>query len=149
MYSDSNFFQFITCIFIIILTSIQLLQGCNLASSYLGMCNMLMVLFYPVLIYTVGMSIYKTKESKKEYKLTRYIINGITLLILLMILFNNIGSVMKLKFKKKKVFSFDNNGKNGNNGNNNGKNGNNNGNNNGNKNGNNGNNNGKNGKGNK
>lgn len=106
MYSDTNFFQIITCVFIIVLTSIYLLRSCELSSNYYGICNLLMVLFYPILMYVIIKSIVETKNSERKNKLTRYLINVITLLILVLIFFNNVSMIVKNGFQKKFKLNF-------------------------------------------
>jgi hypothetical protein len=102
MYSDNNFFAFIICIFVIVGISQTLLSSCNIGIPIRGICNLFIVILYPILIYLVINSIKETKKSK--YKNTRYLLNGLTIFILFLVLLFNVKLVLKFKFKKRVEF---------------------------------------------
>jgi hypothetical protein len=108
MFSDNNFPQFIICIFVIIGVSQTLLKSCSISSNILGICNLFIVLFYPILIYLSYISIKETnKSSDKNTKNARYLLNGLSIVILIIIIIFNLLDIAKFKFKRRK-YIFDN-----------------------------------------
>ena len=108
MYDDNNFFIFIICIFIIIGVSQILLSSFDCVEMH-GLCNLFIVLLYPILIYLVIKSIKATNNSL--FKTSRYLLNGLTLIVLILILIFNLIHFIQFvyfiylfKFKKKKTF---------------------------------------------
>jgi len=97
MYSDNNFFVFTICIFVIIGVSQTLLRSCSIGSPIMGLCNLFMIVLYPILIYLVVKSIEETKHSQQ--KTTRHLLNALTLVILCLVLLFNISTLFKLKLK--------------------------------------------------
>ena len=83
MYDDNNFFIFIICIFIIIGVSQTLLRSFDCLKMD-GLCNLFIVLLYPILIYLVITSIKATKNSL--HKTSRYLLNGLTLIVFILFL---------------------------------------------------------------
>ena len=98
MYSDTNFFAFIICIFVIVGISQTLLSSCSIGTPIRGVCNLFIILLYPILIYLVINSIKETKKS--QHKNTRYLLNGLTIFILFLVLLFNVKLVLKFKFKR-------------------------------------------------
>lgn len=108
MYDDNNFFIFIICIFVIIGVSQTLLRSIDCLKMD-GLCNLFIVLLYPILIYLVIESIKATKNSL--HKTSRYLLNGLTLIVLVLILLFNlihfihfVYFIYLFKFRKKKTF---------------------------------------------
>jgi len=102
MYSDNNFFAFTICIFVIIGVSQSLLHSCGIQSTIRGICNLFIILLYPILMYLVLNSIKETKKS--ENKDTRHLLNALTMIVLFIVLIYNIKQLLKFKFKKRPEF---------------------------------------------
>ena len=94
MYSDKNYFLYTIFISIILMLSQSLLQSCRW--SGLGkFCNLLILLFYPCLLYTLYLSYKNTNSKNNDHFKTRYIINTILSIIILMIWLLNMYKFIK------------------------------------------------------
>ena len=97
MYSDQNYFLF--CIFVVSIIALSLLLLTNCKFAGLGkFCNLLIVLFYIGLIYILLISIKETKKSDSiENKYTRYVINSILLLLVIILWIFNLVEMLRKK----------------------------------------------------
>ena len=91
MYSDQNYF--IYCIFLasMILLSMKLLNSC-LFTGLGKFCNVLIIVLYPMVFYTIIKSTEESKNSK--YKNTRYIINSLFAVIIVLMWLVNIRNLL-------------------------------------------------------
>lgn len=106
LFSDKLFYQYAIFMFIFIIVSRTVLSACSWSfRDQNWLCSVFIIISYALLMYVCSMSIKETENSKdEEVKLTRYFINGIIMLILVLTIGFNIYDIVNfIKFSKKAV----------------------------------------------